>query len=31
VADLVNAVAPLAGLVIGAKLGRSMFGSDRRD
>jgi hypothetical protein len=31
VADLVNAVAPLAGLVIGAKLGRSMFGPGRRD
>lgn len=31
VSDLVNAVAPLAGLVIGAKLGRSMFGPGRRD
>ena len=31
VADFIGAVAPLAGLVVGAKLGRSMFGPGRRD
>lgn len=31
VAEFVGAVAPLAGLVLGAKLGRSMFGPSRRD
>ena len=30
-AEFVGAVAPLAGLVVGAKLGRSMFGPGRRD
>jgi hypothetical protein len=31
VAELISAVAPLAGFAVGAKLGRSMFGSNRRD
>jgi hypothetical protein len=31
VAELISAVAPLAGFAVSAKLGRSMFGSSRRD
>jgi hypothetical protein len=31
VAELISAVAPLAGFAVGAKLGRSMFGPNRRD